>query len=129
MPNLSTRKSLSLEEQKFFFSAIKELQARGIPIPKEVQKNLEDKKKAVWPKDPNGYFVRNDGKRYKPSENHEKFVSSPARFSALWGPRGCGKSGGGTQKALEKISQGESGAIMNPDMENFKVSTWPEFKS
>lgn len=129
MPNLSTRKPLSREEEKFFFAAIEELKARGLQVPEEVSKNLEDKKKATWPLDPNGYFVRGDGKRYVPSEKQRDFVHSTARFSALWGPRGCGKSGGGAQKALRKIMLGESGAIMNPDMENFKVSTWPEVKS
>lgn len=128
MPNLSTRKPLSLEEQKYFYTAIEELKLRGIPIPKEVTKNLEDKKKAKWPLDPSGYFIREDGYRYNPSDNQSSFVWSAARFSALWGPRGCGKSGGGAQKALRKIMLGESGAIMNPDMENFKLSTWPEFK-
>jgi predicted phage terminase large subunit-like protein len=129
MPNLSTRKSLSTEDKKFLFLAVEELKSRGIPVPPEVAKQLEDKSKAVWPTDPNGYFVRNDGKRYAPSENQGSFVSSTARFSALWGPRGCGKSGGGAQKAMRKIMLGESGAVMNPDMENFKLSTWPELKA
>lgn len=128
MPNLLTRKPLGTEDKKKLFLAVQELKSRGIPIPREVAKFLEDKRKASWPVDSNGYFVREDGKLYKPSEKHEGFVWSKARFSALWGPRGCGKSGGGAQKALRKIMLGESGAIMNPDMENFKVSTWPEFK-
>ncbi len=46
----------------------------------------------------------------------------------LYGPRGCGKSGAGSQKALFKIMAGEPGIIMNPDFENLKISTWPEFK-
>jgi phage terminase large subunit-like protein len=128
MPNLSTRKPLSTEETKKLYLAIEELRARGIEVPPEVAKLLEDKRKARWPIDPNGYFVRRDGKHYSPSEKQGGFVSSTARFSALWGPRGCGKSGGGAQKALKKIMLGERGAIMNPDMENFKLSTWPEFK-
>lgn len=128
MPNLSTRKALSSEEKKKLYLAIEELKARGVPIPQEVSKFLEDKKKATWPTDSNGYFVKSNGKHYSPSEQQKNFVESTARFSALWGPRGCGKSGGGGQKALKKIMLGESGAIMNPDMENFKLSTWPEFK-
>jgi phage terminase large subunit-like protein len=128
MPNLSTRKPLSSEEKRKFLLAIQELKARGIEVPPEVSKHLEDKRSATWPVDGNGYFVKANGKRYSPSEQQESFVRSTARFSALWGPRGCGKSGGGGQKALRKIMLGESGAIMNPDMENFKLSTWPEFK-
>jgi len=46
----------------------------------------------------------------------------------IYGPRGCGKSGAGSQKALMKVMAGESGMIMNPDFENLKISTWPEFK-
>jgi len=34
----------------------------------------------------------------------------------------------GAQKALQKIREGKSGAIYNPDYENFKISTWAEFK-
>jgi len=41
----------------------------------------------------------------------------------------CGKSGAGAQKALFKIMNGESGLIMNPDFENLKISTWPEFQT
>jgi phage terminase large subunit-like protein len=39
-----------------------------------------------------------------------------------------GKSGAGAQKCVDKILQGESGAVLNPDMENFKISTWPELR-
>jgi len=46
----------------------------------------------------------------------------------LYGPRGCGKSGAGSQKALKRVERGEKGLIMNPDFENLKISTWPEFK-
>lgn len=30
---------------------------------------------------------------------------------------------------LRKLMMGEDGAVMNPDLENFKLSTWPELKS
>jgi len=82
----------------------------------------------VWPKSLNGYFLRDDGHEYIPSEAQEGFVHSMARFSMLYGPRGCGKSGAGSQKALGKIEKGLPGLIMNPDFENLKISTWPEFK-
>lgn len=128
MPNLSTRKPLASEDKKVLWLAIEELKARGKPVPSEILKLFEDKRRAAWPVDLNGYFVKRDGKQYNPSENQKNFTWSPARFSSLWGPRGCGKSGGGAQKSLRKVMLGESGAIMNPDMENFKLSTWPEFK-
>ncbi len=34
----------------------------------------------------------------------------------------------GCQKALKKIMEGKSGAVMNPDFENFRTSTWPELQ-
>lgn len=97
-------------------------------MPKEAKELVKDKKKLSWPIASNGYFLKNDGKLYNPSPVHEAFIKSTARNVALYGPRGCGKSGSGSQKALFKIMQGESGIIMNPDFENLKLSTWPEFK-
>lgn len=37
-------------------------------------------------------------------------------------------SAAGSQKAMEKISQGLDGAVINPIFSDFKTSTWPEFK-
>ena len=34
----------------------------------------------------------------------------------------------GAQKCLRKIKEGLSGAVMNPDFENFRTSTWPELR-
>lgn len=104
------------------------MEQRGIPVPDDIRKMFENQKKKKWPIDSRGYFMKANGKAYNPSDKQAGFVKSEARFSALWGPRGCGKSGGGAQKVLKKLSEGESGAAMNPDMENFKISTWPELK-
>lgn len=37
-------------------------------------------------------------------------------------------SSSGAQKAVAKIAAGQPGAVLNPDFENFKISTWPEFR-
>lgn len=125
---MRARTFISEDTRKLYY-AIQELKNRGLPIPEEVKNSLRDKRSDTWARDPNNYFVKDDGKHYKPSDKQAGFVHSVARFSALWGPRGCGKSGGGAQKVLDKLSQGESGAVMNPDMENFKISTWIELKA
>ena len=119
---------LSTDEQQRFLLLIQEAKSRGIPLGDELQ-SLNKKKVIVWPIAPNGYFLRNDGKLYNPSPVHEAFIKSNARNVMLFGPRGCGKSGGGSQKALFKIMSGEDGIIMNPDFENLKISTWPEFRN
>lgn len=117
------------ENARALYYAIEEMKLRGMPIPPDIAKMFENKKTKKWPVDKKGYFIKSDGKEYNPSEKQALFVNSTARFSALWGPRGCGKSGGGAQKMLRKLAKGESGAVMNPDMENFKISTWPEIKA
>lgn len=121
-------KPLSPQERRDLLLMMQEAEARGIKLPKEAKDLLADKKKVTWPVAPNGYFIRDDGALYNPSPNHEGFIRSNAVFVLLYGPRGCGKSGAGAQKAIKKIAQGESGIISNPDFENLKLSTWPEFK-
>ena len=107
---------------------LSEAKARGISLPDDVKILTQNKKTMEWPLGPNGYFIRDDGYEYSPSDAHKGFIASTARNVMIYGPRGCGKSGAGTQKALFKIMQGEPGLIMNPDFENLKISTWPEFK-
>jgi phage terminase large subunit len=75
-----------------------------------------------------GWFVRVDGRPYVPNRGQEAFHSANARFRAFIGGRGSGKTAAGAQEALLRIRQGLSGAIYNPDFENFKSSTWPEFR-
>jgi phage terminase large subunit-like protein len=127
MPALS-KQPLTEQERKNLLLLLQEAQARGIELPPEAKLALVDKKKKEWPLGPNGYFVKNDGKLYKPSPTHEAFIKSNARYVMLYGPRGCGKSGAGAQKAIFKVKQGLDGIISNPDFENLKISTWPEFK-
>lgn len=75
-----------------------------------------------------GYFPRDDGKLYVPNPGQALFHESKARFKGLIGGRGSGKTVGGAQEALKRIRKGLPGAVYNPDFENFKDSTWPEFK-
>src|SRR3990167_4066772 len=120
-------KRLSGDEMKRAMLLINEMQSRGIVIPN----NLEvpkSKNEVAWNLDPNGYFVRDDGWSFKPRPVLEDFINSRARFILLKAGRGSGKTVGGAQKALRKIMQGKSGAVMNPDFENFRQSTWPELQ-
>ncbi len=128
MPVKAGTNLLTPERMKALYLQIKEAKARGLQIPPEAQILLEGKKEKKWPMGENGYFLKDDGKPYEPSPVHEAFIKSKARFSMLYGPRGCGKSGSGAQKAMFKIMQGLDGIIANPDFENMKISTWPEFK-
>lgn len=100
-----------------------EAESRGIELDLPgLQKNI------VFPTDSEGYFTKLSGKRYIPTDEQRGFIQSDAVFSAFIGGRGSGKSGAGSQKALKKISQGLSGAVFNPKFEDFKTSTWLEFR-
>jgi phage terminase large subunit-like protein len=125
---IPSRQPLTEEERQNLLLLLKEAQVRGIELPPEAKQSLVDKKTQKWPVAPNGYFLRDDGKLYNPSDVQAAFIKSNARYSMFYGPRGCGKSGAGAQKALSKIKQGLDGIISNPDFENLKISTWPEFK-
>ncbi|MHA2032329.1 MAG: phage terminase large subunit [Candidatus Kariarchaeaceae archaeon] len=115
---------LTSEEKQKLSLLIGEMEKRGMSIPPEYL-NLQHKK---FPTDSAGYFVKLDGRRYLPTMKQEEFINSDARFVGLFSGRGGGKSGAGAQKALRKIQQGESGAVLGPDFENFRISTWPEFR-
>lgn len=127
MPLAKEKEPLSLEERQFLILALQEAKARGMELPKSA-KTVFQKEKLIWPVASNGYFIKNNGTLYEPSENQAGFIHSTARFGLFYGSRGSGKSGSGAQKALFKIMNGESGAVINPDFENFKYSTWPEFR-
>ena len=127
MPIVNTKKiskTMTPEDRKKLIFLLNEMQNRGLQLPKD----LLDKTGVQWFPDEDGYFVRSDGTHYHPYENQIKFIDSDARFALFYGSRGCGKTATGSQKALRKIQQGLSGAILNPDFENFRISTWPEFR-
>lgn len=112
------------ENRKRLALLVSELKNRGLQLPPEaINRKLID-----WVVDQNGYFPKLDGKFYTPTANQSGFVHSFARFVAFFGSRGSGKSGAGAQKAMRKVQAGENGAVLNPDFENFKISTWPEFR-
>ena len=120
-------KRASPDEMKKAMLLIAEMRSRGLPIPEglEVPKSRGE---LTWNLDPNGYFVRNDGWKFNPREVLVDFINSRARFILLKSGRGGGKTTAAAQKALKKIMAGESGAVMNPDFENFRTSTWPELQ-
>lgn len=115
--------ALTEQEQRELLFMLAEAKNRKLEIPVD----RIDRTQVVFPRDENGYFVKSDGKSFKPYEAQRQFVESNARFVLFSGGRGSGKSGGGAQKALDKISQGQNGAIINPVFEDFINSTWQEF--
>ena len=120
---MSNRLNLSNKEEEELKALLAEADRRGIGLEK-VDSN--------WTREfilgSNGYFVKRDGTLYTPTETHEDFIRSRARFVLAYGSRAFGKTAAGSQKALFKIKQGESGAIYNPDFENLKTATWPELR-
>jgi phage terminase large subunit-like protein len=124
---LNQDRILTIEDKKKTLLLIAEMQSRGIPIPENIQ--IPDTVSASsWNVDTNGYFIKNDGTQFKPRPVLEDFIKSNARFILLQSGRGGSKTTSGAEKSLLKIKAGESGAVMNPDFENFRVSTWPELQ-
>jgi hypothetical protein len=101
---------LKAEEKEKLYLLLEEMKSRGISVPETAYKTV-----LKWPSDRNGYFPKMDGNFFNPNENQEQFLRSNARFVALISGRGGGKSCSGSQKALEKIRGGASGAVLNPD--------------
>jgi hypothetical protein len=101
---------LSSDEREQLYYVIEELTSRGIPVPTDYYKKV-----VKWSVDSRGYFSKLDGRFFNPNENHVNFLKSTARFCALISGRGGGKSAAGSQKALQKIRGGASGAVLNPD--------------
>ena len=66
-------------------------------------------------------------KRFVASIPQSQFLLSLARFVALLGGVGSGKTAAGAVKAVKKISEGEDGIIVAPDFPQLYKSTFPEF--
>ncbi len=124
---IASPKTITVEEKKVLVAILAERKARGLPIPANIEMP-KTRNELSWGTDENGYFKRQDGKTFQLRPELEAFVNSKARFALLRSGRGGGKTVSGAQKALRKIKQGESGAVMNPDFENFRTSTWVELR-
>lgn len=99
--------SLSNKEEEELKVLLAEADRRGIEL---------DKVDFNWTREfilgSNGYFVKRDGTLYIPTETHDAFISSMARFALIYGSRALGKTASGSQKALFKIKQGELGQFI-----------------
>lgn len=124
---LINQKTITVAEQKRLLAVLLEMKARGIPMPDgiEIPKTRND---LNWGLGENGFFRKDDGNPYNPTDAHKLFASDTARFCLLRGSRGSGKTAAGAQKALLKVMQKKDGMVVNPDLENFRLSTWPELR-
>jgi phage terminase large subunit-like protein len=110
------------EKQERLVLLIEEAKSRGLKIP-----NID--REVHFPVDSNGFFSKEDGRRFELSNTESiRFIESNAVLAALISGRGASKTASGSQKALRKIARGESGAIFNPRFEDLKTSTWAEFR-
>ena len=122
------RQRLSEDDKRKLIFIVAEMKSRGLPIPEGLEIPAS-RSMMTWNLGGNGYFVKNDGTIFNPRPVLEEFIKDDSRFILLKSGRGGGKSAAGAQKAMFKIRAGESGAVMNPDFENFRTSTWPELQS
>lgn len=121
-------KSVSLQEKRLLVAALAEMKARGMPMPENFSMPIT-RNDLNWGLGENGYFNKIDGSPYNPTKAQETFIHDNARFSLFRGARGAGKTVAGIQKTMLKVMQGESGMVVNPDLENFRLSTWQEMRN
>ena len=108
---------------------LSEAKTRGIDIDPDTVNQLSGRKvRLEWYTTPEGFFYKRDGLPYVPNPKQRAFIDARARYVAFFAGRGAGKSSASAQKALRKLREGESGFVINPDFENLKISTWPEFR-
>lgn len=118
------------EKRRKIFAIVTELRSRGVPIPPEILEQMSwTSRTKAWRVDDKGYFIGIDGRNFNANAVQKAIIDDvSSRFIAFIAGRGAGKSSTGAQKALKKISEGKNGVVLNPDFENFKISTWPEFR-
>lgn len=123
----TNQKIISVSEKKRLLALVAEMKARGIPLPQDIElpKTRND---LSWGLAENGFFPKGDGTPYNPTKAQLDFIRDTSRFSLFRGSRGSGKTAAGAQKAMLKIMQGKSGMVVNPDLENFRLSTWQELR-
>jgi phage terminase large subunit-like protein len=119
---------ITSDEKKLLVAILAERKARGLPIPADAEIPILFKGDEKWNLDENGYFIKKDGKHFNPRDELVEFINSTARFILLRSGRGGGKSTAGVQKGLLKVKQGLSGAVLAPDFEQFRTSTWQELR-
>ena len=83
MPRLSMEKALTKDESERLLLLLHEAEQRKIELPKEV-----NRKTVRWPVASNGYFLKNNGTLYIPSESQDGFINSQSRFTLFYGSRG-----------------------------------------
>ena len=120
-------KDQEIEDKRKLVLLLQEMKSRGLSIPNNIRLP-QTKITNDWGLDDNGWFVSKDKKHFISRPVLEDFINCTARFILLKSGRGGGKTTSAAQKALKKIMAGESGAVMNPDFENFRTSTWPELQ-
>lgn len=125
--SIVTPKTIKVEEKRKLLAVLAEMKARGIPIPQDLELP-KSRNEISWHTSPDGYFPKEDGFAYHPTQAQADFITDTARFALFRGSRGSGKTAAGSQKALRKIMSGESGMVVNPDLENFRLSTWQELR-
>ncbi len=121
------QKTTTTDDQRRLVAVLAEMKARGLKMPDSSNVPLTENKND-WNQDENGWFIRIDGKHFQPRPELVEFIESNARFLLLRSGRGGGKSTTGVQKGLKKIKEGKSGAVLAPDFEQFKTSTWIELR-
>lgn len=126
----SELQEITEQEKVLLVSALSEMKKRGIDVSRFFPDKEAEKLKAelYWHRDLNGHFLKKDGTHFNANPNQKLFLESDARFLALIAGRGSGKTSVGAQKALRKIVEGKPGMVLNPDFENFRLSTWQEFR-
>lgn len=126
--------TITPDDNKKLLALLAEAKVRGIKLPSNI-KVPRTENRNDWNQDENGYFIRRKKSpeyarrpHFVPREELIDFLNSDARYILLRSGRGGSKTTSGVQKALLKAKEGKSGAVIAPDFEQFKTSTWVELR-